>query len=173
MAEAFSPKQRPSSECWEDGGRRWTLNWCHALKMWCNGVKFAALTKVTGSGCFIAVQYIHVIVYCIVCYCLMYSIVYCKVQYKIKIQRVKQKFTAQDLLSWNSWMLNLIYIYVYSIYICIYVGDINVKVSAKIAAGWETKQLGVQDVNCSNFNSFLLQNDHVKCPYAYVLMYAI
>ncbi len=26
MAEAFSPKQRPSSECWEDGGRRWTLN---------------------------------------------------------------------------------------------------------------------------------------------------
>ncbi len=28
------------------------------------------------------------------------------------------------------------------------------------------KQLGVQDINCSNFNSFILQIDSVTCPYA-------
>ncbi len=77
----------------EAGGGLWTdaMHWTCDVMVW----SLTALTKVTGSGCFIAVQYIHVIEYCIICYCLMYSTVYCKVRYKI--QRVKQQFTAQDL----------------------------------------------------------------------------
>ncbi len=62
----------------EAGGGLWTdaMHWRCDVMVW----SLTALTKVTGSGCFIAVQYIYVIVYCIICYCLMYSTVYCKVE---------------------------------------------------------------------------------------------